>query len=636
MKDQNLAKMIIEKVGGENNIKSLTHCITRLRFKLYDESEADTEFLKGHDDIVTVVKSGGQYQVVIGNHVPEVYGEIKKIIGLEMNNVENDNDRSSKKDGLFNQAIDIISGIFQPILGLLAAAGMIKGLNVLFTTTGLYQEDSGTSLIFNAIGDAMFTFLPIVLGYTSAKKFGLTPMLGLLIGAILCYPEMQLSNISESGEPLYKLFANTMFESPVYQTFLGIPLITVDYTNTVIPIILITYFASKCEKALKKVIPDLVKFFFVPMITLLIALPLGFLIIGPLATFASNIISETVFSVRDFSPTLSGFIVGLTWQVLVIFGIHWGFIPVYINNIMTQGFDSVMMPFFACTFATAGVVLALFIKTKDPKTKKLSIPNFISSVFGVTEPAIYGMLLPLKKPFIISCIAGGVGGGFYGFFDFKKYMVGGMGIFELPAMIPSNGNMSNLWVAIAGIFISLFLGFILTMIFYKEKLEEDESLENNLTIKKFESTTFDSPITGNTIPLSEVDDPVFSTESMGKGIAVNPTEEYIMAPCDGEVIALFPTNHAIGIKTVEGLNILIHIGINTVELKGQFFNNFVNQGDQFKKGDKLIEFDKEKIQEAGYSTVTPILVTNTDEYTNIDITEEKLIAFQDKLFHIDK
>lgn len=635
MKDQDLAKMIIEKVGGENNIKSLTHCITRLRFKLYDESKADTEFLKGHEDIVTVVKSGGQYQVVIGNHVPEVYEEIKKIIGPEMNNA--DNDHSSKKEGLFNQAIDIISGIFQPILGLLAAAGMIKGLNVLFTTTGLYQEDSGTSLIFNAIGDAMFTFLPIILGYTSAKKFGLTSMLGLLIGAILCYPEMQLSNISESGEPLYNLFANTMFESPVYQTFLGIPLITVDYTSTVIPIILITYFASKCEKALKKVIPDLVKFFFVPMITLLIALPLGFLIIGPLATFASNIISETVFSVRDFSPTLSGFIVGLTWQVLVIFGIHWGFIPVYINNIMTQGFDSVMMPFFACTFATAGVVLALFIKTKDPKTKKLSIPNFISSVFGVTEPAIYGMLLPLKKPFIISCIAGGIGGGFYGFFDFKKYMVGGMGIFELPAMIPSNGNMSNLWVAIAGIFISLFLGFILTMIFYKEKLEDDdESLENNLTSEDFESTTFSSPITGNIIPLSEVDDPVFSTESMGKGIAVDPTEEYIMAPCDGEVIALFPTNHAIGIKTVEGLNILIHIGINTVELNGQFFNNFVNQGDQFKKGDKLIEFDKEKIQEAGYSTVTPILVTNTDEYTNIDITEEKHIAFQDKLFHIDK
>jgi len=201
MKDQDLAKMIIEKVGGENNIKSLTHCITRLRFKLYDESKADTEFLKGNEDIVTVVKSGGQYQVVIGNHVPEVYEEIKKIIGPEMNNA--DNDHSSKKEGLFNQAIDIISGIFQPILGLLAAAGMIKGLNVLFTTTGLYQEDSGTSLIFNAIGDAMFTFLPIILGYTSAKKFGLTPMLGLLIGAILCYPEMQLSNISESGEPLY-------------------------------------------------------------------------------------------------------------------------------------------------------------------------------------------------------------------------------------------------------------------------------------------------------------------------------------------------------------------------------------------------------------------------------------------------
>lgn len=328
-KYETLAKEIVKNVGGKENVSILVHCITRLRFKLKDESKAKDDVLKNMDGVVTVMKSGGQYQVVIGNHVPDVFAEVMPLLGLAE---EAGQEEDPEKGSLFNRAIDTISGIFQPILGIMAACGMVKGLNALFVALGLYSDACGGYLILNAIGDGLFNFLPLFLGYTAAKKFRLKPMLG-----------------------------------------------------------------------------------------------------------------------------------------LVIFGLHWGFIPVYINNIMTNGFDNVMMPFFACTFATSAVVLGVFFKTKNKLIKEMAIPNFISGIFGVTEPAIYGILLPLKKPFIISCIVGGIGGGFYGAFNFRKFMMGGMGIFEFPAMIEPDGSMGNLIVAVVGVIISMVLGFAATMIFYKEK-----------------------------------------------------------------------------------------------------------------------------------------------------------------------
>ncbi len=397
-KYEELAREIVKNVGGKENVSSLTHCITRLRFKLKDEGRARDDVLKKMEGVVTVMKSGGQYQVVIGNHVPEVYADVIALTGMEEGSTDKGEDAPS--GSLFNRAIDAISGIFQPILGIMAACGMVKGLNALFVAIGLYADTGGGYLILNAVGDGLFHFMPLFLGYTAAKKFQLKPMIGLVIGAIMCYPSVQNSALSAGGEALYTLFQGTMFESEVYTTFFGIPMIAMDYTGTVIPVIFVVYFASKCEKFFSKFVPDLVKFFFVPMLTLVVAIPAGFLLIGPIATFGSAVIAETVISVRNFSPLLAGAIVGATWQILVIFGLHWGFIPVYINNIMTNGYDNVMMPFFACTFATSAVVLGIFWKTKDKKLKEMALPNFISGIFGVTEPAIYGILLPLKKPFI--------------------------------------------------------------------------------------------------------------------------------------------------------------------------------------------------------------------------------------------
>lgn len=628
-----LAKEIVKNIGGKENVISLTHCITRLRFKLKDESIAKDDVLKNMSGIVTVMKSGGQYQVVIGNHVPEVYADVCELIDIDNLSIKEEPKKSGR---LLDRGIDIVSGIFQPILGIMAACGMVKGLNALFIALGLYSDTSGGALIINAIGDGLFTFLPLFLGYTSAKKFGLKPMIGLVIGAIMCYPGIQSGAISSMGDAMYTLFTGTMFESPVYISFFGIPVISIDYTGTVIPVILSVYFASKCEKVFNKFVPDLVKFFFVPMLTLLVALPITFIVIGPIATFGSTIISEFVFAVRDFSPLIAGAIVGFTWQILVIFGMHWGFIPVYINNIMTNGYDNVMMPFFACTFATSAVVLAIFFKTKDKKIKEMALPNFISGVFGVTEPAIYGILLPLKKPFIISCITGGIGGAFYGFFNLRKFMVGGMGIFELPAMIEPDGAMGNLIVALLGIVISMVVGFVLTMIFYKDKEKVEEVMEiveeNNNEVKSnsLKKVVISSPIKGETIKLEDIEDAAFATGVLGQGLAIKPTEGKVVSPVSGEITTLFPSLHAIGITSDEGVEILIHVGLDTVQLEGKGFKAHVKQGDKIVKGQELVTFDIDFIQESGYSIVTPVVVTNYNDYFEIAATESKSLELGDK------
>ncbi len=628
-----LAKEIVKNIGGKENVISLTHCITRLRFKLKDESIAKDDVLKNMSGIVTVMKSGGQYQVVIGNHVPEVYADVCELIDIDNLSSKEEPKKSGR---LLDRGIDIVSGIFQPILGIMAACGMVKGLNALFIALGLYSDTSGGALIINAIGDGLFTFLPLFLGYTSAKKFGLKPMIGLVIGAIMCYPGIQSGAISSMGDAMYTLFTGTMFESPVYISFFGIPVISIEYTGTVIPVILSVYFASKCEKVFNKFVPDLVKFFFVPMLTLLVALPITFIVIGPIATFGSTIISEFVFAVRDFSPLIAGAIVGFTWQILIIFGMHWGFIPVYINNIMTNGYDNVMMPFFACTFATSAVVLAIFFKTKDKKIKEMALPNFISGVFGVTEPAIYGILLPLKKPFIISCITGGIGGAFYGFFNLRKFMVGGMGIFELPAMIEPDGAMGNLIVALLGIVISMVVGFVLTMIFYKDKEKVEEVMEiveeNNNEVKSnsLKKVVISSPIKGETIKLEDIEDAAFATGVLGQGLAIKPTEGKVVSPVSGEITTLFPSLHAIGITSDEGVEILIHVGLDTVQLEGKGFKAHVKQGDKIVKGQELVTFDIDFIQESGYSIVTPVVVTNYNDYFEIAATESKSLELGDK------
>ncbi|SCH87841.1 EIIBCA-Bgl [uncultured Clostridium sp.] len=617
-KYEQLAKDIIFNVGGKENISSLSHCITRLRFKLKDESIANDNVLKNMDGVVTVMKSGGQYQVVIGNHVPDVYSVVCDLAGLGGDT--SDNSESDSPKGIFNKFIDIISGVFQPILGVMCAAGMIKGFNAIFLALGLYAQTSGEYIMLNSIGDAIFQYMPIILGFTAAKKFKLKPFVGMLIGAALCYPGIQLATLSASSEPLYTLFAGTMIESPVYITFLGLPVIAMDYTSTVVPVILIVYLASKLEKMFDKIIPDVVKNFFVPMAVLLVSLPIGFMLVGPIATFGANMVGNGFLSLYNFSPILCCVLVGLFWQALVIFGLHWGLIPIAISNMMTMGFDTILVGAFAPSFAQTAVVAAMYFKLKDKKIKELCIPAVISGICGVTEPAIYGITLPRKKPFIYSCIGGAAAGAVMGVMNIKGYVMGGLGIFGIPNYInPATGDMTGVYTSIVAAIVAAIVGFVLTFLLWKDDTVVEESNDNKeqSTIVKTKREIIYSPIKGEVKALDQVQDAAFSSGVLGQGVAIVPKEGKVVAPFDGTVMTLFPTKHAIGIVSDNGCELLVHIGLNTVQLDGKYFKSFVKQGDKIKKGQTLVTFDIEKISKEGYCLETPVVVTNYSDYVDV-------------------
>lgn len=612
MKYEQLARDIIQHVGGKENVNSVVHCITRLRFKLKDEQKADTETIKNMDGVVTVMKSGGQYQVVIGNHVPEVYKAVVEVGGFQQQSpIEDEN---APKGSLFSRFIDIISSIFTPVLGVLAATGMIKGFNALFVALGWLDNTSGTYQLLNAIGDSLFYFFPIFLGYTAIKKFGGSPFIGMAIGASLVYPT--LSTLT-AGDPLYTVFAGTMFESPVHITFLGIPVILMTYSTSVIPIIIAAFFAAKLENFLKTVIPDVVKMFIVPLLTLLIVVPLTFILIGPIATWAGMLLGSATVAVYNLSPLVAGLFLGGLWQVFVIFGLHWGLVPVAINNLTSLGSDPVLALIFAASFAQIGAVLAVFLKIKNQKIKTLSIPAFISGIFGVTEPAIYGVTLPLKKPFIMSCIGGAVGGGIMGIMGTQVYIIGGLGVFGYPSNISPEGITTGFYGSLIGTAVAFVVGFVLTYLFGGVNKAAAATPQPDVTpvAKEVSATTVGqeqvvSPLKGTVVRLKDISDVAFSSGSLGQGVAIEPTEGKLIAPVSGTVSALFPTHHAIGITTESGAEILIHIGMDTVQLEGKHFKAHVTQGEFVEKGQLLIEFDIEAIEQSGRALTTPVIVTN--------------------------
>lgn len=475
-----LARIIIQNVGGKSNIISVAHCITRLRFKLKDESKANKEVLESTDGVIKVMQAGGQYQVVIGNQVNDVYDAVLEVghltaagaVDEDGNAVEEDNAGGGKKSPV-SMLIDVISGTLQPTLGVLAATGIIKGLLALFDFIGLIPSTSGTYQVWYAMADGFFYFLPIILGYTAAKKFKINEFIGMAIGIALCYPAMVNST---AGEVLGTVFGGTAFEMSYYQTFMGIPVImpASGYTSSVVPIILAVAVAAPIEHWLKKVIPDVIKLFVVPFVTLVIMVPLTYLVIGPVASVLCSILSlvfNAIYSIPVVGGIIGGILIGAFWQVLVIFGLHWGLVPLAMINYGLMGYDTFLSPYFCVSFAQTFVVLAIILKTKNEKTKKVAIPAFISGIFGVTEPAIYGVTLPKKKPFVYSCIAGAIGGAFTGFMNTRSYSIGGLGLFGLPSFIDTTGDMgiTNMIYIIIAILIASAVGFGLTYALYKDE-----------------------------------------------------------------------------------------------------------------------------------------------------------------------
>ena len=649
---EDLSNEIIADVGGKDNVVSVVHCTTRLRFKLQDMSKANDDKLKATDGVISVVKSGGQYQVVIGNNVADVYDTLVKVGGFSGGGSVPDDYEDNGNMSLTDKLIDLISGIFTPALGPMCAAGMIKGFNAMFVAFGWIAQTSGTYIILNAIGDSLFYFLPIILGITSAKKFGLNSYLGATIGAALCYPSIVA--MASSKTALFTVFKGTILEAPIHMTFLGIPVISMNYTSSVIPIILSVWFASKVQKLAKKIIPDVVKTFLVPFVVLLITVPITFIVIGPIATWLGNAVAAIVSGVYNFSPTLAGILMGAFWQVFVIFGVHWGFVAVMMTNLAALGYDPIVGLSLAASFAQTGVVLAIIFQTKDEKTRSLAIPAFVSGIFGVTEPAIYGVTLPRKKPFILSCIASAIGGGLIGFFGTKLYTSAGMGIFAIPGAIGKNGVDGTVYGLIASMAIATVLGFVFQMLFGKKSVDaplteqvaanagaseaEAGNTASSVTVKP--EITYNkeeklvAPLNGQVVPLSQVKDEVFSSGSMGKGVAIKPKDGQVCSPLDGEVVMVFPTGHAIGLKSNNGAEVMIHIGMDTVELDGKGFTTLVKKDQKVKKGEPLINFDLEAVKKAGFETTTPIVVTNSNNYHEVNAFANGTITIGDALLDL--
>lgn len=625
-KYQALAEKIVANVGGKENINSLTHCITRLRFKLKDESKANDDILKNMDGVVTVMKSGGQYQVVIGNHVPAVYEDVLKTTGLSA-----DDGGQASGGSIFNRIIDILSGCFQPFLGALSAAGMIKGVNALlvFLSTQFgwftYTSTGGTYQMLNAIGDSIFFFMPVILGYTAARKFGLNTMVGIVIGAALCYPSIQLDAMSAAFPDGA---AHSLFGLPAYETFLGIPWVAGNYTSSVMPVIFIVAFAAQIQKLAKKVIPEIVQTFFVPFFVLLIALPIGFLVIGPIIGFATDLLGQGFNSLMAFSPALYGLLLGAFWQVLVIFGLHWSVVPLAIMQVTETGMSQVLAGSFAASFAQTAVIVAMFFKLKDKKLKTLAIPAIISGICGVTEPAIYGLSLPKKKPFIYSMVGGAIGGVIMMMQGATAYQMGGLGVFGIVSYISPDGDASGAMTSIVAILVAMAISFVLTFFFWKdEEVTEDQEVANTILRKEVVTT----PVQGTIMPLASSKDEAFAQGVLGKGVVIHPEKGEVVAPFDGTVMTLFPTKHAIGLISDNGLELLIHIGLDTVQLEGKHFTAHVKQGDKVKRGQKLVSFDIAAIQAAGFSVETPVIITNSGDYLDIIESDKAAVTCADEL-----
>ncbi|OOM75586.1 PTS system beta-glucoside-specific EIIBCA component [Clostridium puniceum] len=596
-----LAKDIVKNIGGKENVLSLVHCATRLRFKLKDKEKANKSALERLEGVITVVESAGQYQVVIGNSVGEVYNTIGNVTGVVLNS--NNEEGSNDKNGFISAAIDTISGIFTPILAAMCGAGILKGLLMLFTTMGWLADSSGTYKVLYAACDSVFYYLPIVLAYTSAKKFNANPFVAVSVAGALLYPSM-----------------TALFSAKESINFLGIPVVLISYPSTVVPIILAVYVLSRLEKLLNKTLPTVCKNFITPTVCLAVIVPLTFLVIGPVGDTLGRLLASGYTYLYNINPMVGGAIVATVWPILIIFGLHWGFVPVVTNNLAIYGRDTLFTITGPNNFAQAGAALGVFLKTKDTKLKAIAGSAAGTGLFGITEPAIYGVTLKYKKPFIIACISSGIAGGITGYVGAGASALVGASILTLPAFIGQGfvGFLIACVIAYFGGAIGTYLfGFNDSMIINEETQESKEITDADL--KEIEVA---SPANGTVMILSDVSDKAFASEQLGKGIAIVPEEGKIYSPVDGTVEAAFPTGHAFGLKSNSGVEILIHIGFNTVELNGQYFNVKVQSGQTIKKGDLLVEFDIDKIKAAGYEITTPVLITNYSEFSSIIQTND--------------
>ncbi|PYY31167.1 beta-glucoside-specific PTS transporter subunit IIABC [Paenibacillus illinoisensis] len=621
---------IVRLVGGEANINGLVHCATRLRFNLKDSKKAERETLEKHDGVITVVESGGQFQVVIGSHVAHVYAEIMKNrdFGGESSSTT---ETTGEKTSILSKVFEIISGSFSPLIPAMAGSGMLKALLTVLTMLGWMSDTSDTYLILSAAGNAVFYFLPIFLGITLGMKLKANPYVAGVIGAALLEPNF--TGLMDKGSDV---------------SFLGIPVVMMNYSASVFPIFISISIYALLDRLLKKIILKDLQLFLVPMIALIIMVPLSAMAFGPFGTNVGDWISSGVTWLIDVSGILSGIVLGGFMTFMVIFGLHWGFTPITIQNIGVGG-DPIEAMAAAAVFAQIGVAFGIFLKAKKDKTLRTlaGSTSLTGLLAGVTEPIVYGLVLRYKRVIPIVVIAGAIGGAINGHFGVKMTAYVFHNIFAIPVYTPTV-------VYVIAIVCSFAIATVLTVMFgYESKtrptVSEVKDANDTNTGAMSESKTKEvpaapevktaevkkeqihSPLTGKAVALSTINDPAFSTGAMGKGLAIVPEIGEVVSPVDGVVTSLFPTGHAIGLTTGAGTEILIHIGINTVALKGKHFTPVVQEGDIVRQGDLLIQFDIEQIKQAGYETVTPVIVTLTQHEVDVFETSQEHVQKNDVL-----
>lgn len=598
MNFERIAKEVLENVGGANNVAHVTHCVTRLRFNLKDDSKADIDKIKKIKGVMGQVNKGGQFQVIIGNDVSDVYKELLKLGNFKSSN--NQEEEKGEKKGIITSVFDTIAGIFTPIIPAIAGCGMLKAFLGLFVALGLISTETQTYYIFSFISDAAFFFMPLLLAYTAGIKFKTSPFLAMVIGGVLLHPSF--SALVSAGEPV---------------SFLGLPVRLVNYSSSVIPIILIVWLMSYVEKLANKFIPKVLRLVFVPLIVITVTAPIGLIVIGPLGTVIGDVLASGIMFIDSKATWTLPLIMGGLTPLIVMTGMHYSLYPALFTQLATLGYQTLMPGMLISNVCQGAAALCVSIKSKNSELKQLASSTGITALLGITEPAMYGVNLKLKKPLYAVLCGGALGGLYAGLTAVKGYTPSGSGLPGIAAYIgPEMSNVVNILIACGIGFVATFI--ITWFIGFEDEVNEDEAVEEISDVKALKNKiSIKSPVKGEAVPLSQVDDPTFAEEIMRKGIAIIPTEDEIFSPINGTVSLVFNTKHAIGLKTEDGAEVLIHIGLDTVKLNGEHFTTFVKSGDKVKVGDKLVEFDREAIKNKGYDIITPIIITNSSDYLDI-------------------
>lgn len=615
MNEKKLGILLIQLVGGKENVQKLTHCATRLRFEFYDKEKVETEKISNIPEVISVVDKGGQFQIVIGNEVAKVYkvimGEIGENLGVNHKNEKH------KKESIVTTIISVISTTFTPVIPALIGGGMIKSVLSILVLLNIVSTESSTYQLLDMISDTVFYFLPVLLAYGASIKFECHPVLSIVLACALVHPTW--GNIVNLGENI---------------DYFGIPVLLVNYSYSVIPIILSIWVMSYVEKFAEKYTPSIIKFFAKPLIIMFISIPFAIIVIGPFGSYLNTLIERSATVINSYANWLIPMLMGALQPLLILTGTAWAMTPIATTQISKLGYEVVNGPgMLASNIAQAAATLAVAVKSKNLELKELAGSAGFTALMGITEPALYGVNLKLKRPFIASMIAGGLAGIYAGVSGLVRYAFVSPGLAGLPAFIGE--NPMNIVHAIITCAIAFVGGFVITWIMGFEDLEnnikKEKKVENNETESEKIIEEIYSPIIGKAVSLSETGDEAFSSRALGEGIAIIPEEGKVYSPVDGTISSLFPTKHAIGITSDLGGEILIHVGIDTVNLEGKYFKNLVEENQKVKQGELLIEFDIPEIEKAGYKTITPVIVVNSDEM-EINILKENIkINLNDKI-----